>query len=81
LSAQERDELAEFFGPNANSLVWGTADAEAYEEANVGWLCYAMVILEPPHRVLAQALGDARARLAALPRGAPDRHDSVGREA
>jgi hypothetical protein len=50
LSAQEREELSELFGSEASSLVWGTADPEAYERANVGWLCYAMVIFEAPHR-------------------------------
>ena len=39
LSSGERDELIEMFGPYASSLVWGTADKEAYEGANVGWLC------------------------------------------
>jgi hypothetical protein len=36
---------------------------------------------DDPDRVLARALGDARARLAALPRGVPKRQDSVGRGA
>jgi hypothetical protein len=46
----ERKELSELFGSEASSLVWGTADPEAYEHANVGWLCYAMVIFEAHHR-------------------------------
>jgi hypothetical protein len=50
VSTQERDELIELFGPYASSLVWGAADPEAYEQGGVGWLCYAMVILEAPHR-------------------------------
>ena len=33
---------------------------------------------DDPDRVLARAMGDARARLAALPVRAPDMHDSVG---
>ncbi len=33
---------------------------------------------DDPDRVLARAMGDARARLAALPGRAPNRHDSVG---
>ncbi|HYV32292.1 MAG TPA: helix-turn-helix domain-containing protein [Candidatus Binatia bacterium] len=36
---------------------------------------------DDPDRVLARAMSDARARLAALPRGAPSRHESVGRGA
>jgi len=36
---------------------------------------------DDPDRVLARAMSDARARLAALPRGAPNRHESVGRGA
>jgi hypothetical protein len=50
ISGKEREELSELFGSEASSLVWGTADPEAYERANVGWLCYAMVIFEAPHR-------------------------------
>jgi hypothetical protein len=50
LSAEEREELSELLGSEASSLVWGTGDPEAYERANVGWLCYAMVIFEAPHR-------------------------------
>jgi hypothetical protein len=50
LSSHERDELTGLLGPYASSLVWGTADQEAYEQADVGWLCYGMVILEAPHR-------------------------------
>jgi hypothetical protein len=49
LSPQERDGLVGLFGPSASSLVWGTPDQETYERANVGWLCYGMVIFEAPH--------------------------------
>ena len=49
LSRDERQELVDYFGPYADSLVWGMADADVYEQANVGWLCYALVTFEAPH--------------------------------
>jgi hypothetical protein len=50
LRPHERQELVDYFGPYADSLVWGTADQDVYQRLDVGWLCYTMVIFEPPHR-------------------------------
>jgi len=44
--------MRENFGAQADYLVWGTADEEAYRDADIGWICQGRLYLQGPYHPL-----------------------------